>query len=281
MRPSQFFDFLSKPVLDWFDRGNSKQMVASLVGLISMSSFVLCQSPASENPIRLASDTSVGKAMETSDFQIRVDIYSDESRPPNATLQTYFTKRMYIELDDQNNRCTVVDPVKSRVTLLDTKRKSLVHLEMTTIETQLSRALELMSEQQLAMFRADGQIRQEADGYYSIGNNMMRYTYLPLSTHTDIATSYGDFTNWVCRVKALYPPKMPPQMRLTLNEMLMDQSQIPAVVRRQIVYNGKSEELVARLIVTESLTDVDRSRIADVYQWLNQYSVITDNEFFK
>jgi hypothetical protein len=188
---------------------------------------------------------------------------------------------MYIELDEQNNRCTVVDPVKGRVTLLDTKRKSLVHLEMMTIETQLSRALELMSEQQLEMFRADGQIRQEADGFYSIGNNMMRYSYLPLSTHADIATSYGDFTNWVCRVRALYPPKMPPQMRLTLNEILMDQSQIPAVVRRQIVYSGKTEELVARLIVTESLTDVDRSRIADVFQWLNQYSVITDSEFFK
>jgi hypothetical protein len=70
-------------------------------------------------------------------------------------------------------------------------------------------------------------------------------------------------------------------MRLTLNEILMDQSQIPAVVRRQIVYSGKTEELVARLIVTESLTDVDRSRIADVFQWLNQYSVITDSEFFK
>jgi hypothetical protein len=281
MRPSRFFDFLSKPMLDWFERGNSKQMVASLVGLVSMSSFVMCQNPVSDNPIRLASDATIRKATEISDFQIRVDIYSDENRPPNATLQTYFTKRMYIELDDQNNRCTVVDPVKGRVTLLDTKRKSLVHLEMTTIETQLSRALELMSEQQLALFRADGQIRQEADGYYSIGNNMMRYWYLPLSTHADIATSYGDFTNWVCRVKALYPPKMPPQMRLTLNEMLMDQSQIPAVVRRQIVYNGKSEELVARLIVTKSLTDVDRSRIADVFQWLNQYSVITDSEFFK
>lgn len=281
MLPSRFYNFLSKPMLDWFDRGSSKQMVASLVGLISMSSFVLCQSPVSENPVQLASNKAIVKAQENSDFQIRVDIYSDESRPPNATLQTYFTKRMYIELDDQNNRCTVVDPVKSRVTLLDTKRKSLVHLEMSTIETQLSRALELMSEQQLAMFRADGEIRQEADGYYSIGNNMMRYTYLPLSTHADIATSYGDFTNWVCRVKALYPPKMPPQMRLTLNEMLMDQSQIPAVVRRQIIYNGKSEELVARLIVTESLTDVDRSRIANVYLWLNQYSVITDSEFFK
>ena len=258
-----------------------ERFVLSIVSLIAMSLFLSAQAPVLDNSIRIAGNTTDRKPLAAMDFQIRVDIYSDESRPPVATLQTYFTNRMYIEFDDQNGRCTVVDPMKGRVTLLDTKRKSLVHLEMSTIEMQLDRALQLMNEEQLGMFQADAEIRQEPEGYFSIGNAKMRYSYLPITTHGEIATSYGDFTNWVCRVKALYPPKMPPQMRLMLNELLMDQSQIPSVVKRQIVHGGKLEELVARLNVTESLSDLDRSRIANIYQWLQQYTVVTDTDFFK
>jgi hypothetical protein len=139
----------------------------------------------------------------------------------------------------------------------------------------------LMNPQQLAMFQHDGDLRQEADGYFSIGNETMRYYCLPATTSAEIATSYGNFANWVCRVKALYPPRMPPQMRLRLNDLLMEESQIPSVVKRRITHNGKSEELIARLNVTESLSDADRTRIANAYKWLNQYSPVTDSEFFK
>lgn len=246
-----------------------------------MSLFAFAQAPGSDTSVRVASNPAERKPMVMKDFQVRVDIYTDENLPPMATLQTYFTNRMYFEFDDQNGRCTVVDPMKGRVTLLDSKRKSLVHLEMSTIELQLDRALQLMTEQQLAMFQADGQVRQESQGYFSIGNAMMRYIYLPLATHPEIATSYGDFTNWVCRVKALYPPNMPPQMRLMLNELLMDQSQVPSVVKRQITSGNKTEELVARLNITESLSAVDLGRIANVYQWLGQYTVVSDVEFFQ
>jgi hypothetical protein len=237
----------------------------AILGTSFMSETALCQQPKT-------------------DFQIRIDVYTDESRRPDASLLTIFTSKLYIELDDLDNqkgKCTVVDPGKGRITLLNRDKKNLVHLEMNAIKHQLARAMEVMSQEELARFQTDGSVTQEADGYFSIGNSNIRYVYLPIPAKAEIATSYSDFTSWICRVNAVHPPKIPPQIRLQLNELLADQSQLPSVIKRQIKYSNKTTELVARLNLTESLSNADRSRVANVFQWMQEFSPVSENEFFK
>jgi hypothetical protein len=225
-------------------------------------------------------------ASKNLDFQIRIDLYSDESKPPINSLQTIFTNGLSIEFNDQQGRYTIVDAVKGRVTLLDKERKILLHMEMQSIETQLDRAVQLMSPEQQSAFSCDGPPVQEADNTFSIGNAFIRYRFTPIEVKPEIATRYGEFTDWVSRIYALQGPKMPPQIRLELNQLLVANSQLPSVLRRTIQYgpnaeNKKSEEIVARLNVTESLSDSDRSRVAGVYKWMQEFKPASESGFFQ
>jgi ribosomal protein L17 len=223
------------------------------------------------------------KAATAIEFQVRTDIYVDESQPPKSSLQTLFTNGLYIELDDLAAITTVVDPSKGRVTLMDNSKKSLVHLDMKQIETQLQKAFELLTPDQLATISSSGEVHQESSNLFAITNqkNTVRYVYQPIASRPEYSYCYGDFANWSCRVTALYYIKMPPQLRLHLNELLMEQSQLPAVVKRSTqTGNGKTEELTARLILTESLSNSDRAKVASVYQNMQQYKHLPESAFF-
>jgi hypothetical protein len=240
---------------------------------------------------QLGSTTSLAsyrtvKSPKNLDFQIRIDLYSDDSKPPINSLQTVFTDGLAIEFNDQQGRCTVVDSAKGRITLLDNERKILAHIDMQAIETQLDRAIDQMSEVQQKALSSDGPPIAESNEYFAISNAFVRYRFKPVATKPEIATSYAEFTDWITRLYALHGPKMPPQMRLELNRLLAEQSQLPAELRRIIVYGAKTEqprteEIIARLIVTESLSDSDRSRVANVYRCMGEYKPTLESNFFK
>lgn len=237
---------------------------------------------AQQTAIQLANAENAVDRPKVTDFQIRIDIYSDDSKQPIASLKTLFTNGQYIELDDKEERHTVVDPVKGRITLLDEKKKELVHLDMHVIEAKLDDALKQMSAKQQSAFSSEGQPILESDNYISIGNKLIRYKFLPVSTKHEIAARYGDFADWMTRIKALYDsPKMPPQIRLELNKLLVDQSQLPKELRRTIIRGNKPDERIARLNLTESLSNTDRSRVASIYQMMQQFKPTSENEFFK
>jgi hypothetical protein len=216
------------------------------------------------------------------DFRMRTDIYLDETKPPVHSTQLIFTNSQYIEVDEDNGRYKVIDPMKGRITLLDSNRKSMIHLEMQNVEHRLGQALAQLDPKTNQMFACDGELQNEGGGYFSIGNNIKRYKFKPSQVDRDIAISYGDFANWSVRIKALYPPAEPPQIRLRMNELLMEESQIPEETRL-ILKNkeGRSQEVVARLILTQGLAANDRSHVARIYQWMQEYKLISDDAFFK
>jgi len=215
------------------------------------------------------------------DFRIDVDVYAEENKAPIATLQTIFTAGLYIELDEQTGRTTVFDPGKSQITILDSNRKSLVHLDMTSIDSQLSLGLSKMTQEQSVRFLSEGGPLLEEGNLFSIGNKFWRYKFRPTTpSNPAIAISYGDFANWSVKLNAVYPPRKPP-FRLQLNQLLIDQRQLPTELRRITYADGRTEEIVARLILKESLNDNDRARIASVYTSMKEYKIATDAEFFK
>lgn len=229
---------------------------------------------------QLASARNVNNTLPVKDFHIRVDIYSDDTKPPISSVQTIFSDGLTIELDDFAGRHTVIDPAKGRITLLDEKKRSLVHLDMQVIETQLEKALGLLTPQQQAAFAIQGLPEREADNFISISNKSIRYTFQPTAAKKEIAASYGEFSDWVTRINGLYR-HVPPQLRLQLNKMLVDQSQLPTELRRTIVGSNTPETVIARLNLTESLSDLDRSRIAKILTSMQEFKPTSENEFFK
>lgn len=235
-------------------------------------------------PVQPASHRN--RISNNAEFQVRVDIYTEDSKPPINSLQTIFVNSMAIEFDDQKGRYTIVDSQKQRVSILDRDRKVLVHLDMHAIDTQLDRAMQLMSAEQQVAFASDGAPVREADDYFSIGNANIRYRFRPIATSPEIASSYAEFSDWVTRIYALHGPRMPPQIRLDLNKLLATQSQVPGELRRTIVYGGKSErpvreEIIARMNITSSLSDNDKGRVASVYKWMQEFKPVTESSFFK
>lgn len=224
---------------------------------------------------------------DMNDFRIDIDIYDDEKKPPVSSVQTIFRAGQYIELDDAEGRITVVDPGLGQITILDSKRKSFVRLEMADIEMQLNRVRSEMTPDQLRKFSSDGDPVIESGNYVSIGNDWFRYKFRPVTPlNPNMATSYGDFANWSARVNARYH-NAPPFIRMQLNQMLIDQRQLPAELRRLTVVPSKSDtpgkkaEIVARLIVKESLSENDRTRVASVMKSIDEYKKTTDKEFFR
>lgn len=222
------------------------------------------------------------------DFRIDIDIYKDEQKPPISSVQTIFADGKYIEVDDDRKRVTVVDPGKGFITILDSQNKSRVEVNMADLERQLNAALQNMSDEQLRGLSSDREPMIEGDNLFVIGNERLRYKFRPITpANPMIATSYGDFANWSVRINALFN-KTPPFIRMELNQLLIDQRQLPSELRRVTVVppnekepQGKTEEIVARLILKESLSTSDRTRVASVMKSMNEYKWTSEKEFFR
>ena len=227
-------------------------------------------------------------SLSPSEFRIKIDIYDNEAKPPINSVETIFMGGQYIELDDNRARVTVVDTSKGRVTILNSASKTLVHLEMTGLENQVNSILAEMTSEQRRKFSSTGVQVSDTVGFITLGNENLSYKFKAFSpANPNIAISYGDFANWSARVNARYY-KVPPIIRMELNQLLMDQRQLPEELHRLTVLVppnqadpiGKTEEIIARLFLTESLTNNDRSRVAGVLKSMTEFKITTEKEFF-
>ncbi len=217
------------------------------------------------------------------DFRVDIDIYKDEQKPPINSVQTIFAGGKYIEVDDNRKRVTVVDPGKGFITILDSQNESRVELNMADLERQLNSVLQNMSDEQRRSLSSDREPTIEVGNLFVIGNERLRYKFRPMTpANPIIATSYGDFANWSVRINALFN-KTPPFIRMQLNQLLIDQRQLPSELRRVTVVDsqGKTEEIVARLILKENLSASDRTRVASVMKSMNEYKWTSEKEFFR
>ena len=224
----------------------------------------------------------------SSEFRIKIDIYDNESKPPINSIETIFMGGQYIELDDNRGRITVVDPGKGRVSILNSEARTLVHLEMAVLEKQVNSVLSEMTTEQRRKFSSTGEPTVDPAGFVAIGNANLSYKFKTFTpSDPNIAVSYGDFANWSARVNARYY-KVPPIIRMELNQLLMDQRQLPEELHRLTVIAppnqadpvGKTEEIIARLFLTAPLTNNDRGRVASVLRSMTEFKINTEKEFF-
>ncbi len=229
---------------------------------------------------------SQGQAIPNpAEFRIDIDIYNDEKKPP-VNIKTIFTDGKYIELNDEGHRVTIVDPGIGNITILDTLQRSRVSFEMTALENQLNNVLQKMTEEERRKFSSNREPTLDGD-LIVLGNDRMVYKFRPMTPNNpNIAISYGDFANWSVRINALFL-EAAPILRMELNQLLIDQRQLPLELRRVKVTppsnsmpQGKTEEIVARMFLNEKLSQEDKSRVASVLKSMNEYTKTTDKEFF-
>ena len=224
----------------------------------------------------------------SSEFRIKIDIYENESKPPIKSVETIFVGGQYMEFDDNRGRITVVDPGKGRVSILNSEARTLVHLEMAVLEKQVNSILSEMTTEQRRKFSSTGEPTADSAGFVSLGNTNLSYKFKTFTPpDPNVAIAYGDFANWSARVNARYY-KVPPFIRMELNQLLMDLRQLPEELHRLTVITppnqvdpvGKTEEIIARLFLTEALTNNDRSRVAGVLRSMTEFKINTEKEFF-
>ncbi len=230
-----------------------------------------------------------GQTIQNStDFRIDIDIYEDgESKPP-INIKTIFVEGKCIELDDERHRVTVVDPGLGNITILDSAQKSRVSLEMNAIESRFNGVLQKMTEDERRKFASNGGPTLVGE-LIVLGNDRLLYKFLPMTPENpNIAVRYGDFANWSVRINALFN-RTPPVLRMQLNQILIDQRQLPSELRRITVLtppsadqpHGKTKEIVARMFLNEKLSSDDRTRVASVLKSMNEYTKLSDKEFFR
>ena len=224
-----------------------------------------------------------------SEFRIDIDIYDDERKKPISSVRTIFAEGKYIELDDDRHRITIVDPNLGNVTLLDSLHKSRVSFEMSQLESQLNQVLMKMTDDERRKFSSDGEPTLDSGNFVEIGNQRQRYKFRPMTpSNPNIAVCYGDFANWSVRINALFN-HTPPFLRMQLNQLLMDQRQLPEELQRITVLapptesqpQGKTQVITARLFVNEKLSQEDKTRVATVLKSMNEYTKTSDKEFFR
>jgi len=159
---------------------------------------------------------------------------------------------------------------------------------MSALESQFNSVLQKLTEDERRKFSSNGEPALEGD-LIVIGNERMLYKFRTIvPSNPDIAKSYGDFANWSVRINALFN-HTPPFLRMQLNQMLIDQRQLPSELRRVTVLTppsaelpqGKTKEVVARMFLNEKLSSDDRARVATVLKSINEYVKTSDKAFFR
>ncbi len=223
---------------------------------------------------------------QPNEFRIDIDMYEDEKKPP-LNIKTIFMDGKVIELNDERNRVTIVDSSIGNITILDTLQKSRVSLEMAALEKKLNNVLQKMTEDERRKFSSNREPSLDGD-MVVLGNDRMLYKFRPMTpSNPNIAISYGVFASWSVRINALFYGTQP-LLRMELNQLLLDQRQLPSELRRvtvevppnQTMPQGKTSEVVVRMFVNEKLSQEDKTRVASILKSMNEYTKTTDKEFF-
>lgn len=154
-------------------------------------------------------------------FRLDVDIYSDASKPPVAQFQTLFTEHLSIELNDQQGKVTILDSQSQMLTLLNTHERKMTEIELASLDSMLT---ELLARTKPVEFQES---RSDANSLL-IGDATVEYRVKTSKPPMEImAVRYADYANAATKLAAVFPPYKPPQLRMKLNQLLLDERLLP------------------------------------------------------
>jgi hypothetical protein len=217
----------------------------------------------------------------SSSFRIDVDLYQDETKPPVLQFQTYFTPTKTIEYSDQS-RTVVLDTAAGSVLVLDPKKRTVTEVDLSWVESQLGGLLSHLEAQNRESMQASEPIW--ADGsQLTLENAQMAYRVVYGSpADPEMASRYAAYANCSAKLAAVFPPHKPPQLRLLLNQLLEDKRLLPMETRRVTKTKGAEKlELVARLLVKESLDATDQIEVNRILKMTQEFRIVSSREFYE
>ncbi len=228
---------------------------------------------------------NIALAQSTQSFRIDTDIYDDRTAKPTATIKTLFHDGKYIEVDDATHQALIFEPAANKIIVIDPARNIRTQLDMRSIESRLTIAEAKMDPRKRIEFSSQIPPRLDNQGFLVLSNAHIQYRYKPQSpANREIANSYADYADWRVRYNALYPPnfRQPPQLRMQVNQLLIDEGLMPQEIRRSILGGKESpNEIVAVLLIKESLGEEDRQLLQRIESWLHKSNLVDDEEFYK
>lgn len=207
-------------------------------------------------------------------FRLDVDIYSDDSKPPVAQFQTLFTEHLSIELNDQQGKVTILDSQSQMLTLLNTNERKMTEIELASLDSMLTELLARTKPVDIQESRPDA-------NSLTIRDATVEYRVKTSKPAMEImAVRYSDFADAATKLAAVFPPYKPPQLRLKLNQLLLDARLLPMELKLATRTSSGTQELTARMLTKDSLSEEDRKELQLIQGWKNQFAFVRATDFF-
>ncbi len=247
---------------------------------------LVCMMIVSAGHVRTASAQSVNeagfKAKETSScMRIDVDIYAKETAPPLEQYKTYFTESLTIETDHSNSLIKVLDRTNRTLTVADNNRRVCFVIELESLDSMLAElnALTLKSSRKP---ETKGDVKVVKGDVVRIENEQVIYeAKLEKAPFTELTLRYLEHVDWSTKIAAVFPPKRPPQIRLALNDYLLEKQSLPIELKRRTKAARTTDEITAKLIVPTAPSSADNEAVARILANVQELKVISAQEYFK
>jgi hypothetical protein len=222
------------------------------------------------------------QSMKPSPFRVDTDIYYDNTKAPIKRTLTLFSDGVFYDFEESDNGLvTVIDPGRNRIILLNRQRQVKTVLDTKQIQLMVSSA-RVQADAKIATV-SKSLIEKAASGIDEaiVQNDFMEYrASLQQPPLLDMSQQYAEFADWSARLNAIYAPKLPPYLRLELNQLIASQHAIPNAIKRTTRERGQQMELTCRLIPVWRLSQDDLTKIARCGSMLAQFNEVTADEYW-
>lgn len=222
------------------------------------------------------------QGIKASPFRIDTDIYLDNTKAPIKRTLTLFSDGVYYDFEEaEKGQITVIDPARNRIILLNRERQVKTVLDTTQIQRMVTSA-RVQADAKIANV-ATSRFENQSDGQdiAIVQNDFMNYratTQRP--AQPDMAQQYAEFADWSARLNAIFPPKLPPYLRLDLNRLVAEKQLLPTEIHRITRQNGRQLELSCQLNPVWQLSQDDLARIARCGTMLADFKEIPASEYW-
>ncbi len=211
-------------------------------------------------------------------FRVDTDVYVDLKDPPVKQTLTLFREGVFYDFgSDENGIVTVIDPARGRIILLNPILQTRAVVEFDVLQREIDSAIE---QAPISMTKiSKEQWSDTKDGkLLTLGNDELTYSCTIVETPSpQFAIQYAAFADWSARLNGVYPPSLPPYLRLRLNQVVASNNAIPKRITRSIHKNS----VYAITSPIWRLSQDDEAKLQNVGVMLVQFKPVDATTFFK
>jgi hypothetical protein len=163
-------------------------------------------------------------------FRVDTDVFTDLNKAPIKSSITIFSSGTYYDFAaDALGVITIYNSQKQTITLLDPKRKLQMVIEANSLQREINDAAK-----QAKSEMKEVTIEQVDTASVTVGNKELVYEVTTSNPPMEgAAKQFAEFASWSARLNGAYPPKLPPYIRLHLNDVLASNNRLPEKIVRK------------------------------------------------